>query len=71
MKAGVLIFYARKLKTVVPVGIWAVVWGGSISILIFVGEADWTYGSSPMISKIKLLRAAPRKHQLHVEIVKK
>ena len=55
MKAGVLIFYARKLKTVVPVGIWAVVWGGSISILIFVGEADWTYGSSPMISKIKLL----------------
>ena len=55
MKAGILTFYARKLKTVVPVGIWAVVWGDSISILIFVGQADWTYGSSPMISKIKLL----------------
>ena len=55
MKAGILTFYAWKLKTVVPVGIWAVVWGDSMSILIFVGQADWTYGSSPKISKIKLL----------------
>ena len=35
MKAGILTFYAWKLKTVVPVGIWALVWGDSISILIF------------------------------------
>jgi len=35
--------------------IWAVVWGDAISILILVGQADWTYGSSPMKSKIKLL----------------
>ena len=55
MKAGILTFYARKLKTVVPVGIWALVWGDSISVLILIGKADWTYGSSPMISKIKLL----------------
>ena len=49
MKAGILTFYEWKLKTVVPVGKSI-----SISILSLVGQADWTYGSSPMISKIKL-----------------